>query len=116
MSITAANATYVNQGPTKSGQILAGNGLSEAEVALVFTASVILDGSTTSFTVNFIDGTQTLPYIPSAVLIGITGGTQAAATVQGINVSAITATGFTVNISAAGTNLNTLKIAGFVLK
>ena len=116
MAIAAVNAVYRTQGPTQSGQVLADNSSSSSEVALVFTGTAILDGSTTTFTLNFIDGTKTLSFTPSAVLIGITGGTQAAATVAAANVSAITNTGCTVNVSGAGTNLNTLTFVGFILK
>lgn len=116
MAISAVNASYRTQGPTASGQILADNSASSSEVALVFTGTAILDGSTTTFTLNFIDGTKTLSFTPTAVLLTITGGTQAAATVAAVNVSAITNTGCTVNIGGAGTSLNTLTFAGLILK
>jgi hypothetical protein len=116
MAITAPNAVYKTQGPTASGQVLAGSGLSEAEVALVYTATVILDGSTTSFTLNFIDGTKTLSFVPSAVTADVVGGTQVASSVVNVSTTTPTNTGVTVNLSAAGTNLNTIVIAGFILK
>jgi hypothetical protein len=55
MAIAAVNAAYRTAGPTASGQILASNANSDSEVALVFTATVTLDGSTTTFNINFID-------------------------------------------------------------
>lgn len=116
MAIPAVNAIYATQGPTASGQVLANNTASDSEVALVFTGTATLDGTLTTFTLNFIDGTKTLSFIPSAVVLTITGGTQAAVTVLACNVSAITNTGCTVNISGAGTGANTLKFAGFILK
>lgn len=116
MAITAVNATYATQGPTASNQVLADNSASASEVALVFTGTATLDGTLTTFTLNWIDGTKTLSFVPNAVILTVTGGTQSAATVQAINVSAITNTGCTVNISTAGTNLNTLKFAGLILK
>jgi hypothetical protein len=115
MAITAVNASYFNQGPVASGQILADGG-SKAELVYVFLATAILDGSSTSFTLNFIDGTNTLPFTPRGVTIAITGGTQAGVTVPAVLVSAITNTGCTVNLSGAGTSANTLTFAGFILK
>ena len=75
-----------------------------------------LDGSATSFTVNFIDGTATLSFTPSAVLVSVCGGTQPAAAVVSAIADAITTTGFTCRLSGAGTNTNTLKIAVRVIK
>lgn len=114
MAITAVAAAYTTQGPSASGQILANNPASDSETALVFTATAILDGSTTSFTLNFIDGTKTLSFTPSAVILTNTGGTEA--TNQTVRVTAITNTGCTVALSGAGTNLATVKLAGFILK
>lgn len=116
MAIAAVNAAYKTQGPTASGQILAGSGLSEAEVALVYTATVTLDGSSTQFTLNFIDGTKTLSFVPSAVTADVVGGTQVASSVINISTTTPTNTGVTVNLSAAGTAANTIIIAGFILK
>ena len=115
MAIAAANATYTTNGPTASGQIMVAGGSASVELAYIYTATVTLDGATTSFTLNFIDGTATLPFTPTAVTADIVGGTQPAAAVQGVAVDTITATGCTIRLSAAGTNANTLKIAGFIL-
>lgn len=116
MAIAAQNAKYTSQGPTGSGQILANSALSNNEVQLLYTATVTLDGSTTSFVVNYIDGTATLPYTPTAVTSDIVGGTQVAAAVLGTGVGSITATGFTVYLSGAGTAANTITVAGFIIK
>ena len=63
MTITAANPTYGTAGPTKTGQVLAPNELSNLENA--FTGRAVLSlssagsGASTG-TINFIDGTQTI--------------------------------------------------------
>lgn len=116
MSIAAVNAGYRTGGPTASGQILADNSASSSEVALVFTASVTLDGSTTTFNLNFIDGTQTLSFTPSAVLVNVVGGTQQAATPVLASSGIPTATLVPIYLSGAGTSANTVKIAGIILK
>lgn len=117
MAIANVNATYLSQGPAKSGQVLASVDQATSEVSLPFIATATLDGTATSFVLNFIDGTQTLNFIPRAVTADVVGGTQAAVSV--INTSTQTPTtnvSVTVNISAAGTAANTLTIAGFILK
>lgn len=116
MAITAVNASYKTAGPTVSGQQLAASGLSTLELAYVFSATATLDGSTTTFTVNYIDGTATLPFTPSAVLINVTGGTQQAATPVYASSGTPTTTGFPVYLSGAGTSANTVIVSGFILK
>ncbi|CAN5950548.1 unnamed protein product [Sphagnum jensenii] len=86
MAIAAQNATYTSQGPTGSGQILTNSALSNNEVQLLYTVTVTLDGATTSFVINYIDGVATLPYVPTAITCDITGGTQVPVAVQGIAV------------------------------
>lgn len=116
MSITAVNASYRTQGPTASGQILADNSASASEVALVYTALVTLDGTSTTFTLNFIDGTKTLSFVPTAVTANVVGGTQVASSSISVVTTTPSNTGVTVNLSAAGTLNNTLLLAGFILK
>lgn len=116
MAIAAQNASYTTQGPSGSGQIFSNSQLSNNEVQHVFNNTVTLDGTTTSFVLNYIDGTATLPYTPSAVVVGVTGGTQLATSVLAVATSTISATSVTVNLSAAGTNANTLKITGFIIR
>lgn len=116
MAITAVNASYRTQGPTASGQILADNSASSSEVALVYTALVTLDGTSTTFTLNFIDGTKTLSFTPTAVTADVVGGTQVASSTVNVSTTTPTTTGVTVNLSAAGTAANTILLAGFILK
>lgn len=116
MAISAVALSYSGQGPTASGQVLAtADGGPQAQDFEGF-GTATLDGSATSFTVNFIDGTATLPFTPSAVLVSVCGGTQPAAAVVSAIADAISNTGFTCRLSGAGTNTNTLKIAVRVIK
>lgn len=116
MAITAANATYEGQGPSASGQVLVQGGLpGSVSQTLIGFATLILDGTLTTAVVNFIDGTATLPFTPSAVLAFNGGAGTAGATNAVLTVSAITTTGFTLNFSA-GSNAQTLKIVFIVFK
>lgn len=114
MAISAVAASYAGQGPTATGQILASGGSDEVELAYKGEATATLDGTATSFVVNFIDGTQTIPFTPSGILVSVCGGTQT--TYVGASANSISSTGFTVNLSAAGTAANTVKVAFVVLK
>jgi hypothetical protein len=99
MAITAGNAVYAGTGPALTGQILVQN-LSDPDARYVKgTATVTGDGASATFDVNFIDGTNVLPYTPSGVICMRSGGA-ATASIFVNTVSAITATKFTVNTSA----------------
>ena len=100
MAITAGNAVYSGQGPTKTGQILASQLSGDESRMLVGTATITGDTSLTAFDVNFIDGTQVLPFTPSAVLCTRTGGA-ADNSVKVSAVETITNTKFTVRTNAA---------------
>jgi hypothetical protein len=79
MSISAVNAFYQGMGaqgggassvavyPQFTGEILANYMSGPAAQDLEGFCLPILDGSSTTFTLNWIDGTQTLPYPPSGV-------------------------------------------------
>lgn len=100
-----------------SGQVLADSSNASTETSLAFVATATLDGTSTSFVLNFIDGTQMLNFIPRAVTTDVVGGTQSAAAVLSTVTDAPTTNLSTmVRLSGAGTAGNTLKIAGFVLK
>lgn len=117
MAIPAVNGTYVNQGPTASGQVLAPNELSALESAYLGTATFVLDGSLTSATLNFIDGTKTLSFTPTAVTAQVIGGTQnAASPISVVSVVVTDNTKAVVYFSGAGTNANTVKILFSVVK
>jgi|SRR5882762_2498965 len=124
MAITAASAVYRTGGPTKSGQILANNEGSATETAFLGTATFILDGTSTSAILNFIDGTQTLQNIVgtnapvnfTGVVANVIGGTQPAAAFIGVSTDTVTTTGVTVRFSIAGTAANTVIVAFFAIK
>ena len=117
MAITAQNGTYLTQGPTASGQVLAPNELSNLENALMGTATFTLDGSSTSATLNFIDGTKTLSFTPTGVDAAIIGGTQNAATPIGVTATKVnSAATATLYFSGAGTNANTVTVMYWIFK
>ena len=60
MALTITNPTYLTAAPSKTGQVLAPNEQSNLEVAFVGVATITLDGTITTGTINFIDGTQTI--------------------------------------------------------
>ena len=79
MSISTVNAFYQGAGaglggssavtaPTVTGEIIAGIGSATTDSDLQGFCLPVLDGSATTFTLNWIDGTQTLLYPPSGVL------------------------------------------------
>lgn len=70
------------------------------------------DGATTAAVVNWIDGVQTLPFTPSAVLAFIVGGTDTVGVLRaaGGTVSAVTNVSATVNYSTAVANTATSKL------
>ena len=115
MAIATVNAVYQGIAPTKTGEILAGLGGGDAVRDLQGTISAISDGSDTNFTVNWIDGTQVLPFTPSGVLISRNGGT-AAATITALSVTSITTTSGLVTISAAGSNEETFVFSILLFK
>jgi hypothetical protein len=122
MSITAVNAVYEGAGPTATGQILAQSNMAgQASRMLPFTATATLDGSSTSFRINYIDGTATI-LTPKGIIACASGGpaTAAAATVSVSSaVSHNASTGqddyMTITISGADSNGHFLTVAGFIL-
>lgn len=117
MSITAQNASYLTQGPTASGQVLAPNELSNLENAIQGTATFTLDGTSTSATLNFIDGTKTLSFTPSGVVASAVGGTQQAAAAVGVtSTEVVDNKTATIHFSGAGTAANTVKVIFKIVK
>lgn len=118
MAIPTVNGTYVgSQAPQFTGQILAANAGSQAEFAYIGTATFVGDGATTTATLNLIDGTNVLPFTPSAILISRAGKTSdtAAATISCF-ATGVTATAATLSFSAAPANAATFTIVFVVLK
>lgn len=117
MAITTLNPTYVNSGNLPlAGQILASGGADQVELAYKCTWTITLDGAATTAALNIIDGTQTLPFTPSGILLNASGGTQQAAAALSVIVRSITNTVVNVTLSGAGTSANTLVITGFILR
>jgi hypothetical protein len=117
MSITTVDAVYTGQGvPLYSGQIIATGGTDQVELAYKGIATLTLDGSSTTAVVNLIDGTATLPFTPSGVLLNVSGGTQQAATPISVEVVSITNTVINLKLSAAGSSANTVVVTFLILK
>lgn len=113
MSISATT-TYSGQAPVAGGSAtLAFGGSSMLEVAYIGKIDFVLDGSATSATINWIDGTNVLPFTPVAVMQSRNGGN---ATVTVVNIVSITNATATVNFSGAGSNTQTLTLAFQILK
>lgn len=116
MAVNPANAVYFGQGPVAGGSgILAFGGSSVQELAYMGTATFTGDGSATSFFLNFIDGTNALPFVPTAVIAFRSGG-NTTATQSVVSTNAISNTQCTVNFSAAVGNGNTAIVPFIVLK
>src|SRR5579859_3358751 len=117
MAIPAVNATYLTQGPSQSGQILAPNEQTGLEIAYVGTATFVLDGTLTQATLNFIDGTKTLSFTPTGIDAQVVGGTQFAASPVGVVATKVTDnTKGVIAFTGAGTNANTVVVAFRLVK
>ena len=125
MALTITNPTYLTAAPSKTGQVLAPNEQSNLEVAFVGITTITLDGTTTTGTINWIDGTQTIfangdaagtTTAPRYVEAAVVGGTQSAAAFIQVATGTVTTTGFTFYLSTAGTAVNTVKILFNVYK
>lgn len=134
MALTIGALSYEGQQPAASGQVLVTGPSDANSVAYKGNFTVTLDGTSTSATVNFIDGTNGLYFTvnqstsqedvtqgnavtaqaPSGILLTVSGGTQTG--YLGVSATSLTATGFTLNLSAAGTSTKTAKISFVVLK
>lgn len=114
MAIPAANAVYVSgNAPTVSGEVKAG--LNELDIVLVGQATLVLDGTLTAGDVNFIDGTKTISPTPTKVFACRIGGT-GLATIGVVSCNTITNAKFALQLSAAGTNAQTIIVAFFAAR
>lgn len=101
MAITAGNASYLGTGPAATGQIIAQQGESGSRAKTLYgTATVTGDAASSTFDVNFIDGTAVLAAAPTGVICVRSGGA-ATNTISVLAVESITTTKFTVRTSAA---------------
>jgi hypothetical protein len=107
MAITAAVPAPLNSAAPvlgRSGTFIKGPGDAQ-EPAWQGTVTFTGDGSTTSATINWIDGTKAIPFTPSAVEAVRVGGTDSAAGLPYI--TAATATTATIAWTAAPASTTT---------
>ena len=100
-AVYSVGASGQSAGPAFTGQIMVQN-LGDPEARYFKgTSTVTGDGATATWTINWIDGVQTLPYVPSGVLVTRTAGVAGiSATTIPLAVSNITNTSFTVTFGA----------------
>jgi hypothetical protein len=113
MAITTVDASYSGSGPAKSGQILVEALSGDRSRALFGYATFTGDGSSTTAVFNWIDGTETLPFTPSAVFVSRAGGTDTAAGVPYIDATGFDDTTCSVAFTTAPANTTT-QIVGFI--
>jgi hypothetical protein len=110
MSIAAQNVVWATNGPDFTNQVVTFGGRDMTELAYHGYITFTGDGSSTSVTVNWIDGTQT-PFFtqanpptavaPKCVMLGPLNTPSGTTTTMSFNVSALTTTGCTLTSSAA---------------
>ena len=120
MAITVGTTSYATTGPTKTGQVLAPNENSNLEQAFIGRTTLTLDGTATTGTINFIDGTQTIFATGNAAgttvaPVSVTTDVVAASTpadlgVLFVNAGVPTTTGFPFFLNAAGTSGHTITV------
>lgn len=118
MAITTNNISYSGNGPTATGQIINDGTPGDHSRALDGFGQLTLDGSATTVTLNFIDGTATLPFVPRAVFVqrNVPSTDTAAAGTTVVVSGAVTNVGIPVTISAAGSNAQLLSYAVRIVK
>lgn len=116
MAIPAQNIGYLQQGPVASGQQLASSALEQLELSFLGTVTFTLDGTLTTATLNYIDGTAALNFTPRAVLLIRIGGTAANSVTAFAVDNANAGVSAAVNFSGADTNAHTFIAAVAVLK
>lgn len=117
MAITAQNVSYLTSAPVAGGStILAFGGKSNQELSYIGTVTFTGDGSATSATINYIDGTNTLGFTPSACLVQRVGGNAANSIVSYAADNADNGATAIVTFSAAPGNNTLIKYAVFILK
>ena len=115
MSIPAQNVSYLTSAPVAAGSgILAFGGSSIVELSYIGTATFVLDSSAVAGVLNFIDGSNALPWTPSACFVQRIGGNAANTVTCYANVANNVAA--TVNFSGADSNTHTYIVAAFILK
>jgi len=124
MAIVAApslNLSYIGNGPTASGQIIS-DGTPGVRSKTLYAYGVAANGNTTTGAnaapVGFIDGTSTLPKVPTSVQVFVAGNSADTAAVLAaanpIWASTITNTGFILNWTALATTAQTFTFGAVI--
>lgn len=117
----AVNLSYIGTGPAKSGQVIADNEGGAKAKTLYGYGTIVSGSDATTVTVNFIDGTETLPAVPALVSVFRRGDSGDSATASIINTiallpSAVDNTKFVVNyptVTTSGVKLSFGAIIAF---
>jgi hypothetical protein len=89
LAIAAQNLSFLTSGPAFTGQQLAASANSTLEDVLEGLVTFVGDGTSTTATLNYIDGTQALASVPKAVTVQNTSSADAVyATDTGTGVAA----------------------------
>lgn len=107
MTIAAANIVYSGTGPSFTGQVLASR-TDAGNAARVLFGKVTHTGDAASSTavINYIDGTQALGFVPSAILASRSGGAATGtiavvSVVDGANAGVSATITWSANVNAA---------------
>lgn len=124
MAQAVVNLKYIGQGPSGSGQVFAGNDPGPASKTLYAYGTLVASSGTfcteTAATVNFIDGTATLPKIPTLVDVFVAGnsgdsaGAVAAMGAGTVWASGVSSTGFTMNHASIVTTAAVVTIGAII--
>jgi len=116
MAITVGSTTFQATAPTKAGQIIVASNSDAQNIAYRGFCDLTSDGSATTATINWIDGTESLPFTPSGVLLSVQNKTAADATAMSATAYDVDNKICKIKLSAAGTNTNVYRINFVVLK
>ena len=115
MTVAAQNIAYSTSAPVAGGSgILAFGGSSLTEFSYVGNVTFTGDNSNVAPVINFIDGTNALPWTPVSCVLVRTGGNAANSIVAYASVTNNVAA--TCTFSAAPGSNSTISFAVFVLK
>src|SRR5574338_1079224 len=116
MSVTAGTTVLESNNAAKTGQIVIDGPSSANQSVYKGYCPITLDGTATTVTVNFIDGTQVLNYTPSALLISLNLASGTGGVALSASANTITDKSFALKISAAGTSADVYNVAFIALK
>lgn len=110
MAITVGAASYTGYGPDQTLQNVVTSGRADDLQSIRGYATLTLDGTLKTATINWIDGTKTLSFTPAVVLASVGASTLATPTDVNVSVTAVDNKGFTVYWSDAGAAADTITI------